>query len=60
MNMNELFDMIEKTPGTSHQTRLLVLNALLEAARAGEAGKDLATSVDELKELILRETAGTE
>ena len=60
MSMNELFDMVENTPGTSHQTRLLVLNALFEAARAGEAGKDLAVRADELKELAARKTAGKE
>jgi methyl-accepting chemotaxis protein len=58
MSMNELFDMAENTQRTSHQTRLLVLDTLFEAARAGEAGKELAIRADELKKLTVQETAG--
>ena len=48
--------MTDKTSEIQDQTRLLVINALLEAARAGEAGENLALIASKIRELTERDS----
>lgn len=59
-NMNDIRDILGMISEISRQTRLLSLNARIEASRAGQAGLGFAVVADEISVLSERTAAATE